>query len=121
LSSQKNLAAKVVGIGKMRIPAKNGVKIRKLGMELAQTMVKRVESQVKSCLVAFFVKSFSMKHWYAMFDIFTRLYITYHDSMHMFYILDIDLGSHFTENHLFCPFLTQKMENPFYQWKLRKP
>jgi hypothetical protein len=27
-----------------------------------------------------------MKHWYAMFGIFPRLYITYHDSMHMFYI-----------------------------------
>jgi hypothetical protein len=47
-------------------PAKNGVNIRKLGMELAQTMVKRVESQVKSCLVAFFVNSFSIKQLYAM-------------------------------------------------------
>jgi hypothetical protein len=86
LSSQKTLVAKFVGIGKMHILAKNGVKIRNLDMELAQTMVKRVESPVKSCLVAFFVKIFSIKHWYAMFGIFPRLYITYHDSMHMFYI-----------------------------------
>jgi hypothetical protein len=86
LASQKNLVAKVVSIGNMHIPAKNGVNIRKLGMELAQTMVKRVESQVKSCLVAFFVESISMKHWYAMFGIFPRLYITYHDPIHMFYI-----------------------------------
>jgi hypothetical protein len=41
---------------------------------------------VKSCLVAFFVKCFSMKPWYAMFGIFPRYYITYHDSMHWFSI-----------------------------------
>jgi hypothetical protein len=45
-------------------------------------MVTWVESQVNSCLVAFFMKSFSMKPWYAMFAIFPRYYITYHDSMH---------------------------------------
>jgi hypothetical protein len=53
LESKKTLVAKVVGIGKMHIHTKNGVTIQKLGMKLAQTMVKRVESQVKSCLVAF--------------------------------------------------------------------
>jgi hypothetical protein len=39
-------------------------------MEVTQTMVNWVESQVKSCLVPFFVKSFSMKSWYGMFGIF---------------------------------------------------
>jgi hypothetical protein len=68
----------------MHNTAKNGVKIRKFAMELAQTMVKWVESQVKSCLVPFFVKSFSMKPWHAMFGIFPRYHITYHDSMHWF-------------------------------------
>jgi hypothetical protein len=61
---------KVVGIGNMHITAKNGVKIRNFAMELAQTNVNSVESQVKSCLVAFFVRNFSMKSWYAMFGIF---------------------------------------------------
>jgi hypothetical protein len=86
VASKKTLVTKVVGIGKMHIPTKNGVKIQKFAIELAQTKLNWVESQVKSCLVAFFVKIFSMKHWYAMFGIFSRLYITYHDSMHMFYI-----------------------------------
>jgi hypothetical protein len=58
---KKTLATKVVGHGKMHIYAKNGVKIQKFAMEVAQTMVNWVESQVKSCLVLFFVKSFSMK------------------------------------------------------------
>jgi hypothetical protein len=35
---------------------------------------------------AIFVKSFSMKRWYAMFGIFPRYYITYHDYMHWFSI-----------------------------------
>jgi hypothetical protein len=59
VESQKTLVTKVVGHGKMHIYAKNGVKIRKFTMELAQTMVNWVESQVKSCLMPFFVKSFS--------------------------------------------------------------
>jgi hypothetical protein len=59
--SQKSLVTKVVGLGKMHNPAKNGVKIQKFAVELAQTMVNWVESQVNACLVAFFVKSFSMK------------------------------------------------------------
>jgi hypothetical protein len=71
----------------MHIYAKNGVKIRKFAMELAQTMVNWVESQVKSCLMPFFVKSFSMKSWYGMFGIFPRHYITYHDSMRWFFII----------------------------------
>jgi hypothetical protein len=59
MESQKTLATKVVGHGKMHIYAKNGVKIRKFAMKVAQTMVNWVESQVKSSLVPFFVKSFS--------------------------------------------------------------
>jgi hypothetical protein len=58
VASQKTLVTKVLGIGKMHNPAKNGVKIWKFAMELAQTMVMWVESQVKPCLVPFFVKSF---------------------------------------------------------------
>jgi hypothetical protein len=79
--SQKTLVTKVVGLGEMHISAQNGVKIRTFAMELAQTMVIWVESQDKSCLVPFFMKSFSLKHWYVMFDIFLRYYIIYHDSM----------------------------------------
>jgi hypothetical protein len=56
----------------MHIYAKNGVEIRKFAMELAQTMVNWVESQVKSRLMPFFVKSFSMKSWYDIFGIFPR-------------------------------------------------
>jgi hypothetical protein len=56
-------------------------------------MVNWVESQVKSSLVAFFVKSFSLKCLYAMFGIFPRYYFTYHDSMHWFSIFLIFLIS----------------------------
>jgi hypothetical protein len=84
--NQKSLVTKVVGLGKMHNPAKNGVKIQKFAMELAQTMVNWVESHVKAYLVAFFVKSFSLKPWYAMFGIFSRYHITYHDSMFWFSI-----------------------------------
>jgi hypothetical protein len=42
----------------MHIYAKNGVKIQKFIVELAQTMVKWVESQVNSCLVPFFEEFF---------------------------------------------------------------
>jgi hypothetical protein len=70
VESQKTLVTKVVGHEKMHIYAKNGVKIPKFAMEVAQTMVNLVESQVKSCLVPFFVKSFSIKSWYGMFGIF---------------------------------------------------
>jgi hypothetical protein len=56
----------------MHITAKNGVKIQIFAIELEQTKLNWVESQVKSYLVAFFVKSFSMKHWYSMFGIFPR-------------------------------------------------
>jgi hypothetical protein len=72
VESQKILVTKVVGHGKMHIYAKNRVKIRKFAMELAQTMVNWVESQVKSRLMPFFVKSFSMKSWYGIFGIFPR-------------------------------------------------
>jgi hypothetical protein len=35
VASQKSLVTKVVGLGKMHNPAKNGVKIQKFAMELA--------------------------------------------------------------------------------------
>jgi hypothetical protein len=75
----------------VHIYAKNGVKIRKFAMEVAQTKVNWVESQTKSSLVPFFVKSFSMKSWYGMFGIFSFHYITYHDSMRRFFIFLIFL------------------------------
>jgi hypothetical protein len=79
--SQKSLVTKVVGLGKMHNPAKNGVKIQKFAIKLAQIMVNWVESHVKAYLLAFFVKSFSLKPWYGMFGIFPRYHITSHDSM----------------------------------------
>jgi hypothetical protein len=36
VASYKTLVTKVVGIGKMHNPAKNGIKIQKFAMELAQ-------------------------------------------------------------------------------------
>jgi hypothetical protein len=50
---KKTLVTKVVGHGKMHIYAKNGVKIRKFAMALAQTMVNWAKSQVKSRLMPF--------------------------------------------------------------------
>jgi hypothetical protein len=61
LATQKILVTKVVVIGKMHISAKNGANIRKFDVELAQTKLNWVESQVKSWLVSFFVKSFSLR------------------------------------------------------------
>jgi hypothetical protein len=58
MAIQKTLVTKVVRLGKMHISTKNGVNIQKLSIELAQTMVNWVESQVNSYLVAFFVKFF---------------------------------------------------------------
>jgi hypothetical protein len=72
METQKILVTKVVGNGNMHIATKNGVKIQKFATELAQTRLNWLENPVKSCLVAFFVKSFSMKPWYAMFGIFPR-------------------------------------------------
>jgi hypothetical protein len=70
-------------------------------------MVNWVESHVKTYLVAFFVKSFSLKPWYAMFDIFPRYHITYHDSMRWFSIFLIFLNllcSHFkSRSNSWCP------------------
>jgi hypothetical protein len=82
MATQKTLVLKVVGNGNMHITAKNGVKFQIFAIELAQSKLNWVESQVKSYLVVFFVKIFSMKPWYSMFGIFPRYYITYHDSMH---------------------------------------
>jgi hypothetical protein len=81
---KKYLVTKVVGLGKIHNYAKNGVDIQKFAMRVAKTMVTWVESLVNSCLVVFFVKSFSMKPWHAMFGIFPRYYITYLDSMRRF-------------------------------------
>jgi hypothetical protein len=81
MAPQKTLVTKVVGNGKMHITAKNGVKIQNFAIELEQTKLNWVESQVNSYLVAFFVKSLSMKPGYDMFGIFPRYYITYHDSI----------------------------------------
>jgi hypothetical protein len=86
VATQKTLVAKVVGNGNMHITAKKGVKTQNFTIELAQTKHNWVESRVKSSLVAFFVKTFPMKPWYAMFGIFPRYHITYHDSMHWFSI-----------------------------------
>jgi hypothetical protein len=58
METQKILVTKVVGNVKMHITTKNGVKIQKFAIELAQTKLNWLENQVKSCLVAFFVKSF---------------------------------------------------------------
>jgi hypothetical protein len=63
VESQKTLVTKVVGHVKMHIYAKNGVKIRKFAMDLHKPWSIGVESQVKSSLMPFFVKSFSMKSW----------------------------------------------------------
>jgi hypothetical protein len=82
MATQKIVVTKVVGNVKIRITTKNGVKIQNFAIELAQTKLNWVESQVKSYLVAFFVKSLSMKPGYDMFGICPRYYITYHDSMH---------------------------------------
>jgi hypothetical protein len=83
---------KVVGHENMHVSAKNGVKIQNFAVEVSKTMVTWVESQVNSCLVVFFVKSFSMKPWYSMFGIFPRYYITYHDSMRWFAIFRFFFG-----------------------------
>jgi hypothetical protein len=60
-------------------------------MEVSKTMVTWVESQVNSCLVEFFVKSFLWNIGFSMFGIFPRYCITYHDSMRRFCIFLIFL------------------------------
>jgi hypothetical protein len=72
MATQITLVTKVVGNRKMHISAKNGAKIQNFAIELTQTKFNWVESQVKSYLVAFFVKSLSMEVWYDMFGIFSR-------------------------------------------------
>jgi hypothetical protein len=39
VASKKFLVTKVVGLGKMNMSAKNGVKIQKFAMEVSKTMV----------------------------------------------------------------------------------
>jgi hypothetical protein len=58
VASKKSLVTKAAGNGKMHVSAKNEAKIQKFAMEVSKTMVTWVESQVNSCLVEFFVKSF---------------------------------------------------------------
>jgi hypothetical protein len=70
MATQKTLVTKVVGNEKMHITNKNGVKIQNFAIELAQTKLNWLDSQVKSYLVAYFVKSSSVKPWYDMFGIF---------------------------------------------------
>jgi hypothetical protein len=53
MATQKTLVMKVVGNGNMHITTKNGVKIQIFAIELAQTKLNWVESQVKSCLLVF--------------------------------------------------------------------
>jgi hypothetical protein len=64
-----------------------------------QAQLGRKPSEV--LLGAIFVERFSMKHWYAMFGIFPRYYITYHDSMHWFSIFLIFLN-------FLCPYFKYK-------------
>jgi hypothetical protein len=85
MESQKTLDKKVVGYAKIHITTKNGVNIQKFAMELTQTMVNWVESEVKLAW-CYFYEDFSMKFWYAMFGIFPRYYIKYHDSMRWIFI-----------------------------------
>jgi hypothetical protein len=54
----------------MHLCAKDGVKIRNFSIDLALTKLYRVQGQVNSYLVANFVKDYSTKAWYSMFDIF---------------------------------------------------
>jgi hypothetical protein len=70
--TQKTLVTKAVGNENMHITAKNRVKIQNFAIELAQTKLNWLESEVKSYLVAYFVKSLSVKPWYDMFGIFHR-------------------------------------------------
>ena len=72
----KTLVCKVVGNEKLHISTKNGVMIRKFAMVLAVTKLTWVESQVNAYMVPNYVKDYSQKHWYAMFGIFPRYYIT---------------------------------------------
>jgi hypothetical protein len=58
VANKKTLVIEVLGIGKMHISAKNGANIRKFAIEIVETKLNWVESQVKSSLVPIFVKSF---------------------------------------------------------------
>jgi hypothetical protein len=49
-------------------------------------MVKLGRKPSEVLLGAIFLKSFSLKPWYAMLGIFPRYYMTYHDSMRWFSI-----------------------------------
>jgi hypothetical protein len=52
---------KVVGLAKMHMSAKNRVKIQNFAKEVSKTMITWVESQVNSCLVAFFCEEIFYK------------------------------------------------------------
>jgi hypothetical protein len=51
LASQKSLVTKIIDLAMLHIYTKNMIKIQKFAVKLAQPMIKRVESQVNSCLV----------------------------------------------------------------------
>jgi hypothetical protein len=72
MATQKTLVTKVVGNRKMHISPKNRAKIQSFAIELTETKLNWIESQVKSYLVAIFVKSLSMEPWYDMFGIFSK-------------------------------------------------
>jgi hypothetical protein len=55
VASKNSLVTKVVVLEKVHISAKNGIKIQKFAIEVSKIMVTWVESQLNSCLVAFFV------------------------------------------------------------------
>jgi hypothetical protein len=58
LQVKKNLVTKVVGLGKIHISARNGVKIQKFAMELALTMVKLGRKPSEVLLGAIFCEEF---------------------------------------------------------------
>jgi hypothetical protein len=58
VASQKNLVTKFVGLGKIHFSAKNGIKIQKSAMELAQTMVKLGRKPSEIVLGAIFYEQF---------------------------------------------------------------
>jgi hypothetical protein len=58
VASQKTLVTKVVGLGKIHISAKNGIKIQKFAMELALTMVKLGRKPSEVLLGAIFCEEF---------------------------------------------------------------
>jgi hypothetical protein len=86
METQKTLVTKVVGNGKMHITAKKLGQDSKVCYRTCTNLAQLGRKPSEVLLGGIFLKSFSMKYWYAMFGIFPRYYITYHDSMHWFSI-----------------------------------